>query len=114
MSDHSGHGGDAGSPEPAYVESAYRDRRYAYREDAGGFDLRIDGRSLGHMVGRLGEGRYHSHILPFSEFSTPQALAEALIDVEGEAWTQEEGEPGPGEGGHGGHMPGMGDMGRTG
>ena len=111
MSEHShpGHGEDPGSPEGPYVQSAYKDRRIAYRDDPQAFDLQIDGRSLGHMVGRLGEGRYHSHILPFSEFSSPQALAQALIDVEGEAWTQEEGEPGPDAGGgHGGDMGGMG------
>lgn len=102
MSDH-GHGGPGDRPERAgYTTSTYRDRRYAYRDDEEGFDLEIDGHSLGHTTGRIGPDRYHTHILPFSEFSTPEALAETLIDLEGEGWTQEEGEGG----GHGGQGEG--------
>jgi hypothetical protein len=96
------HGGPA-PPGPGYVETSYRNRPYAYRDDEQGFDLQIEGASLGHMVGRLGPNRYHTHILPFSEFSTPEALAEALIDTEGQAWSREQGEGGEEGGGHGGH-----------
>jgi hypothetical protein len=101
MSTH-GHGSPGETPGRAgYTESSYRDRRYAYRDDEEGFELEIDGQSLGHMTGRIGPNHYHTHILPFSEFSTPEALAETLIDLEGQAWTQEEGEGGGHD--HGGH-----------
>jgi hypothetical protein len=104
-----GHGSPGETPGRAgYTESSYREHRYAYRDDEEGFELEIDGQSLGHMTGRIGPDRYHTHILPFSEFSTPEALAETLIDLEGQAWTQVEGEGGghdPGGHDHGGHGP---------
>jgi hypothetical protein len=80
---------------------AYKDHEIAYRDDEEGFELRIDGRSFGHMAERLGPGQYYSHLLPFVEYSTPEELAQALADKKGEAWIDDETQTGP-ENGHDG------------
>ena len=72
------------------TQMVYRDHEISYRDDEEGFELSIDGREFGHMAGRLGPGRYYSHLLPFVEYSTPEALAEALADRKGEVWIDDE------------------------
>ena len=81
----------------------YKDHEIAYRDDEEGFELRIDGRSFGHMAERLGPEQYYSHLLPFVEYPTPEALAQALVDKKGEVWIDDETQTGPGNGHDGPH-----------
>lgn len=81
----------------------YKDHEIVYRDDEEGFELRIDGRSFGHMAERLGPEQYYSHLLPFVEYSTPEALAQALVDKKGEVWIDDEAQTGPGDGHDGSH-----------
>jgi hypothetical protein len=90
-----------GDKPPGAIETSYKDHRVAYKDDEAGFELWIDGRPWGHMVDRLGPEQYYSHLLPFMEYSSPDAIAQAIIDRAGEAWVDEEGDPGHGHG-HGG------------
>jgi hypothetical protein len=78
-------------PPSGVEEATYKDHRIAYRDDDEGLQLWIDGHSWGHMVDRLGPEQYYSHLLPFMEYPSAEALAQALVDREGEAWVAEEG-----------------------
>lgn len=102
MSDDADNAPNAMGPASA-SQMVYKDHEIAYRDDEEGFELRIDGRSFGHMAERLGPGQYYSHLLPFLEYSTPEALAEALADRKGEAWIDDETQRGPEDGGDGPH-----------
>jgi hypothetical protein len=71
---------------PGIPETVYKGHRFALRDDDEGFEMWIDGRSWGHMADRLGPQRYGTHLLPFTEFPTADAMARAVIDRAGEAW----------------------------
>lgn len=94
MSDESPHDTSHRPPEGA-GENAYKDHRYVVRDDEGGFELWIDGRSWAHMVDRIGPDRYYSHLLPFVEYSSADEIAQAIIDRAGEAWVDEPGDDTP-------------------
>lgn len=81
--------------QPGATEYSYKDHRIAYRDDEEHFELWIDGRSWGHMVGRLGPNTYYSHIFPFREYESAEEIAQAIVDREGEAWVAEEGDEHP-------------------
>jgi hypothetical protein len=92
VSDHP-HESGSGQPSSGVTETSYKDHRVTYQEDEERFELWIDGRSLAHMVARVAPNQYYSHLLPFMEYSSPEAMAQALIDRKGEAWIDEGGEP---------------------
>jgi hypothetical protein len=48
-------------------------------------ELRVDGRVLSpHAFTRLNDKAWSSHLVPFQRFSTPQDLAKALLDGDGQ------------------------------
>ena len=76
--------------EPPEGEIAYKDRQITYREEEGGMVLRIDGVEI-DTIARLDDGQYHTHYFPFRGYLTIEALAQALVDTEGEFWILDRG-----------------------
>lgn len=100
MSNHS-HQPHPHPPPEGVPKNVYKDHSYAVRDDDDGFELWIDDRSWAHMVDRTGPGTYYSHLLPFAEYSSPDEIAQAIIDRAGEAWVDDEdAEPADGPGHH--------------
>jgi hypothetical protein len=55
----------------------------------GAFEIVVDGQSFaGHL---MGEGRFHTHELPFMMFPTVEALARAIVNKL--EWSQPHGRP---------------------
>jgi hypothetical protein len=75
-------------------QMTYKGRRVKIRETDAGCEIRIEGVPV--HVARLAPGSYHSHVLMYQDFPTPESLAEALVDTEGTLWML----PKPGEQGH--------------